>query len=71
MISYKNTDEPCVYKKTSRSGVVFLILYVFDILLIKKNDIFLLQFVKISLFKNFTVKDMSENNLFIGNKNLY
>ena len=34
----KNEDEPCVYKKASRSIVVFLILYVDDILLIR-NDI--------------------------------
>ena len=34
----KNEDEPCVYKKTSGSTVVFLILYVDDILLIE-NDI--------------------------------
>jgi hypothetical protein len=27
-------DEPCVYKNISRNGVVFLILYVDDILLI-------------------------------------
>ena len=34
----KNKDEPCVYKKTSGSIVVFLVLYVDDILLIG-NDI--------------------------------
>ena len=34
----KNKDELCVYKKTSGSAVVFLILYVDDILLIE-NDI--------------------------------
>ena len=30
----KNEDEPCVYKKSSGSIVVFLVLYVDDILLI-------------------------------------
>ena len=30
----QNKDEPCVYKKTWRSMVVFLVLYVDDILLI-------------------------------------
>ena len=30
----KNEDEPCVYKKVSRSVIVFLVLYVDDILLI-------------------------------------
>ena len=34
----KNEDEPCVYKKVSRSAVVFLVLYVDDILIIG-NDI--------------------------------
>ena len=34
----KNEDEPCVYKKVSRSSIVFLVLYVDDILLIG-NDI--------------------------------
>ena len=36
----KNEDEPCVYKKVSGSAVVFLVLYVDDILLIG-NDILL------------------------------
>ena len=30
----KNEDEPCVYKKVSGSAIVFLVLYVDDILLI-------------------------------------
>jgi hypothetical protein len=34
-------DEPCVYKKVSGSGVVFLILYIDDTLLIG-NVIYLL-----------------------------
>ena len=34
----KNEDEPCVYKKASGSAIVFLVLYVYDILLIG-NDI--------------------------------
>ena len=41
----KNMDELCVYKKTSGSGIVFLILYMDDILLIR-NDILMLQSVK-------------------------
>ena len=38
-------DKPCVYKKISSSGVVLLLLlyiYIYDILLIKKNSIILL-----------------------------
>ena len=41
----KNMDEPCVYKKTSGSAIVFLVLYVDDILFIK-NDIPILQSIK-------------------------
>ena len=41
----KNEDEPCLYKKVSRSAIVFLVLYVDDILLIG-NDIPTLQSVK-------------------------
>ena len=42
----RNEDEPCVYKKTSGSAIVFLVLYVDDILLIG-NDIPMLQSVKV------------------------
>ena len=41
----KNKDEPCVYKKTSGSAVLFLILFVDDILLIE-NDILIMHSVK-------------------------
>ncbi len=41
----KNEDEPCVYKKVSGSMVMFLVLYVDDILLIG-NDIPTLQKTK-------------------------
>ena len=41
----KNEDEPCVYKKVSESAIVFLVLYVDDILLIG-NEIPTLQSVK-------------------------
>ena len=46
----RNEDEPCVYKKTSGSAIVFLVLYVDDILLIG-NDIPMLQSVKVWLSK--------------------
>ena len=44
----KNVDEPCVYKKTSGSAIVFLVLYVDDIFLIG-NDFPMLQSVKVWL----------------------
>jgi hypothetical protein len=46
----KNEEEPCVYKKASGSAVVFLVLYVDDILLIR-NDIPMLEATKSSLGK--------------------
>ena len=42
----QNMDEPCVYKKHEENVVVFLVLYVDDILLIG-NDIGVLSTVKI------------------------
>ena len=42
----QNTDEACVYKKCERSVVMFLILYVDDVLLIG-NDVQTLSIVKI------------------------
>ena len=42
----KNEDEPYIYKKVSGSAIVFLVLYVDDILLIG-NDIAILQNIKL------------------------
>ena len=47
-------DEPCVYEKDSRSTVMFLMLYVNEILL-NGNDVSVLQLVNI-LSKNFLHK---------------
>ena len=44
----QNLDESLIYKNTNVSAVVFLVLYVDDILLIG-NDVSVLQFVKIWL----------------------
>ncbi|GJV43656.1 retrotransposon protein, putative, ty1-copia subclass [Tanacetum coccineum] len=55
----QNPDEPCVYKKASGSIIVFLILYVDDILLIG-NNIPMLQDVKSWLGKCFTMKNLGE-----------
>jgi hypothetical protein len=43
----KNVEEPCVYKKASGSAVVFLVLYVDEILLIE-NDIPMMEAIKSS-----------------------
>nr|GFB65655.1 retrotransposon protein, putative, Ty1-copia subclass [Tanacetum cinerariifolium] len=55
----QNRDEPCVYRKASGSDVVFLILYVDDIL-IMGNNIPRLKEVKDYLGKCFSVKDLGE-----------
>jgi hypothetical protein len=53
-------DEPCVLKKKfSRSDVVYLILYVNDILQIE-NNIHLLKSLNIWLSKNFCMIDIRE-----------
>ena len=51
----KNIDEPYMYKKTSGSAIVYLVLYVDDILLIE-NDIPILQSSKYGYHKNFSRK---------------
>ncbi|KAL1194920.1 Retrovirus-related Pol polyprotein from transposon TNT 1-94 [Cardamine amara subsp. amara] len=61
----KNEEEPCVYKKTSGSGVAFLVLYVDDILILG-NDVPLLQSVKTWLVSCFSMKDMGEAAYILG-----
>jgi hypothetical protein len=63
----KNVEEHCVYKKISGSAVVFLVLYVDDILLIK-NDIPIIEVVKSSLRKSFSMKDLGEVVYILGIK---
>ncbi|GJR57389.1 retrotransposon protein, putative, ty1-copia subclass [Tanacetum coccineum] len=62
-----NRDEPCVYRKASGSDVVFLILYVDDIL-IMGNNIPRLKEVKDYLGKCFSVKDLGEAAYILGIK---
>ena len=63
----QNQDEPCVYMRTSENKVVFLILYVDDILLIG-NHIPTLQDVKSWLGKCFAMKDLGEAIYIFGIK---
>ena len=63
----KNEDEPCVYKRVSGSAIVFLILYVDDILLIG-NDIPTLTNVKTFLGKSFSMKDLGDAAYILGIK---
>ena len=61
----KNEDKPCVYKKDSGSVVVFLVLYVDDILLIG-NHVPTLLSVKKWLGKCFAMKDLGEAETILG-----
>ena len=63
----QKSDEPYVYKKSSGSVVVFLVLYVDDILL-TGNDVSVLQSIKIWLSKNCSMKDFGEATYIKGIK---
>ena len=63
----KSPDEPCVYKRIQAHKVVFLVLYVDDILLIG-NDKQVLSGVKDWLHKQFDMKDLGEANYILGIK---
>jgi hypothetical protein len=63
----KNVEEPCIYKKVSGSAVVFLVLYTDDILLIR-NDIPMMEVVKSSLKKSFSIKYLGEAAYILGIK---
>ena len=56
-----------MYKNTSGSAIVFLVLYVDDILLIG-NDIPMLQSVKVWLSNQFSMKDLGEASYILGIK---
>ena len=60
----KNPDEPCVYKRIQGVTVIFLVLYVDDILLIE-NDIEVLSDVKDWLKNQFEMKDLGETIIFL------
>ena len=61
----RSVEEPCLYMKFSGSKVVFLVLYVDDILLIG-NDIPLLTSVKKWLGNHFQMKDLGEAQRILG-----
>ena len=60
-------DEPRVYKKCNGSVVVFLVLYVDDILLIG-NDVGVLSSVRVWLSSQFDMKDLGEAAYILGIK---
>ncbi|RVW44911.1 Retrovirus-related Pol polyprotein from transposon TNT 1-94 [Vitis vinifera] len=61
----QNLGEPCVYKQIEGDKVVFLVLYVDDILLIG-NDVESLSKVKNWLASQFQMKDLGEANYILG-----
>jgi len=63
----QNMDEPCVYKRMDGKAVVYLILYVDDILLIG-NDVAVLSTIKVWLSSQFDIKDLGEANYVLGIK---
>ena len=63
----RNRQEPYIYKWAIDSIVIFLILYVDDILLIK-NDIPALQSVKLWLSSQFSMKNLGEASYILGMK---
>ena len=75
MIFHKNADEPCVCKKTSGSAVVFLVLYVDDILL-SGNDVSLVKIGQYDILYTiyryngysgtFSIKDLEEATYITG-----
>ena len=60
-----NIVDRCMYLKVSGSKVIFLILYIDDILL-ATNNLGLLHETKKFLSRNFEVKDMGEVSYVIG-----
>ncbi|KAL5563191.1 hypothetical protein UlMin_032938 [Ulmus minor] len=61
----QSIDEPCVYSKIKDGKVVFLILYVDDILIIG-NNVGSLTSVKMWLTKQFQMKDLGEASYVLG-----
>ena len=59
----QNLDEPCVYKRHQDDLVMFLVLYVDDILLIG-NDVGVMSSVKVWLSSQFDMNDLGEAKLY-------
>ncbi|KAL8116714.1 hypothetical protein AgCh_023023 [Apium graveolens] len=63
----QSPSESCVYKRSEGNAVIFLVLYVDDILLIG-NNVEMLSSVKAWLFKQFDMKDLGETTYILGIK---
>lgn len=60
-------DEPCVYKRISRSAITFFVLYAIDILLIVK-DVGVMSSVKIWLSSHFAMNYLGDAFYILGIK---
>ena len=63
----QNLDEPCMYKRHRDIVVIFLVLYVDDILLIR-NDVGVMSSINIWLSSQFDMKDLGEASYILGIK---
>ena len=63
----QNLDEPCVYKRQQDKVVMFLVLYVNNILLIG-NDVGVMSSIKVWFSSQFDMKDLGETNFILGIK---
>jgi hypothetical protein len=63
----QNKKESCIYNKMSVISMAFLVLYVYDILLIG-NDVKLLNSVKEYFNSQFSMKDLGEATYVLGIK---
>jgi hypothetical protein len=63
----KNIEDCCAYKKVSGGPVIFMVLYVDDMLLIR-NGIPMIEAVKSSLRQNLSLKDFGEAAYILGTK---
>lgn len=61
----ENKLDECIYLKVSGSNLIFLVLYVDDILL-ASSDLNLLQVTKKMLFNSFEMKDLGEAKYVLG-----
>lgn len=65
--SFKAPNERCVYKKSDGNVVVFLLVYVDDILLIENNKK-VLSNVRVWLSRQFDMNDLEEAGYVLGIK---
>ena len=63
----RNREKPYIYKQANGSIIIFLILYVDDILLIE-NDIPTLQEIKVQLSSQFSMNNLGEVAYILGMK---